>query len=119
MPYYSLTSVSVSGSTTTYNGTITGGGSNAYAGLYFTVSGFLTNGNNVPFLCTASTGSTLVCTTSTQVNETDPATATQDGNTFSGAPIPSPMNRPTYAGLILGNLPPPPSGSGGGMVIRF
>jgi hypothetical protein len=78
MPNYALTSVAVTGGTTTYNGTITGGAANAYVGYSFTVSGFTTSGNNVTFVVTASTATTLVCTTITQVNETQSAVAVQD-----------------------------------------
>jgi hypothetical protein len=78
MPNYALTSVAVTGGTTTYNGTITGGAANAYVGYSFTVSGFTTSGNNVTFTVTASTAATLVCTTTTQANETNTAVAVQD-----------------------------------------
>lgn len=71
-----LSQVTVSGSTTTYTGTITGGASNAFAGGTFIVAGFTNAGNNVTITVTASTATTLVCTTTTQVNESHAATAT-------------------------------------------
>ena len=71
-----LTQVTVSGSTTTYTGTITGGGSNAFTGSKFVVAGFTNAGNNITITVTSSTATTLVCTTSTQVNETHAGTAT-------------------------------------------
>jgi hypothetical protein len=73
----SLTQVSVSGTTTTYTGTITGGGSNAFVGRQFLIAGFTNSGNNGLITVTASTTTTLVCTTGLQVNETASATATQ------------------------------------------
>jgi hypothetical protein len=76
---FTLTSVAVTGVTTTYNGTITGGAANAYAGFQFTVAGFVNAGNNVTFTVTSSTATTLVTTTTTQVNETHAATSTGIG----------------------------------------
>lgn len=70
-----LTSVAVVGAVTTYNGTITGGAANAFAGHNFLIEGFTIAGNNGFFLCTASTATTLVFTTSTQANETHAGTA--------------------------------------------
>jgi hypothetical protein len=71
-----LTSVAVAGPVTTYNGTITGGGANAFAGFVFLFAGFANNGNNGNFKIVSSTATTLVVTTTTQVNETRAATAT-------------------------------------------
>lgn len=45
--------------TAQYTGTITGGGSNAFAGLTFTVTGFVAANNNGTFICTASTTTIL------------------------------------------------------------
>lgn len=70
-----LTSVSVSGTTTTYTGTITGGAANAFAGFRFLISGFTNQSNNGVVLVTSSTATTLVCTTLTQINENASATA--------------------------------------------
>lgn len=70
-----LTSVSVSGTTTTYNGTITGGGANAFAGFRFLIKGFINAGNNGEILVTSSTATTLVCTTIAQISETNAASA--------------------------------------------
>ena len=72
-----LTSVAnASGGTTVYTGTITGGGSNAFAGNRFTVAGFTTGANNGTFVCTASTTTTLTLNNSAGVAETHAATAT-------------------------------------------
>jgi|SRR5208282_268035 len=46
--------------TTTYTGTFTNGGSNAYAGLVLCLSGFGTAANNGTFLCIQSTTTTIV-----------------------------------------------------------
>jgi hypothetical protein len=58
---YSITSTSISGSLTTYTGTITGGGASALAGQAFTMSGWTAGnvGNNGTFICTTSTITTL------------------------------------------------------------
>lgn len=65
-----------SGATTTYTGTITGGGSNAFAGETFVVAGFTNAVNNGEFICTASTITTLVLENAAGVSETHAATAT-------------------------------------------
>lgn len=62
-----------------YTGTITGGGSNALAGRYFSITGFTTAANNsIPpgFLCSASTATTLTLNNTAAVAETHAATAT-------------------------------------------
>lgn len=48
--------------TTVYTGTFTNGGSNAYAGLTLTFSGFSTAANNGTFICVASTTTTVTVT---------------------------------------------------------
>jgi hypothetical protein len=73
---FALTQVTVAGPSTTYTGTITGGAGNAYAGSSFLFSGFTNFGNNVIAKVTASTATTLVVTTTTQVNETHSGIAT-------------------------------------------
>lgn len=70
-----LTQVAVSGTTTTYTGTITGGAANAFAGHTFLIAGFVNVGNNSLIQITASTATTLVCVTGPQTNETHAATA--------------------------------------------
>jgi len=80
-PVLTLTQVAVAGPVTTYTGTITGGASDAFVGLTFTIAGFTNVLNNVQITVTASTATTLVCVTSTQVNETDSATALDDSAT--------------------------------------
>ena len=63
--------------TAVYTGTITGGGSNAFAGLTFIVAGFVTNPqNNGTFICTASNTTTLTLENASAVAETHAATAT-------------------------------------------
>ena len=71
-----------SSGSTAYTGTITGGGSNAFAGLYFVVAGFTKATNNSAyagaqgFLCTASTTTVLTLTNALGVAETHAGTAT-------------------------------------------
>ena len=73
---------SASGGSTAYTGTITGGGSNAFAGLYFVVAGFVNATNNSAyagaqgFLCTASTATVLTLTNALGIAETHAGTAT-------------------------------------------
>lgn len=79
---FTLTSVDNAGN---FTGTITGGGSNAYAGFRFTIGGF-TNGANNPVgaTCTASTATTLSFSLTT-VTETHAGTANNYGATgFQG-----------------------------------
>lgn len=65
-----------SGSNTTYTGTITNGGANAYAGQWFLITGFGTAANNGLFLCTGSTATTLIMANSSGVaSSTQVATA--------------------------------------------
>jgi hypothetical protein len=59
-----------------YTGTITGGGSNAFAGLTFVVAGFVTTTNNGTFVCTASTTTTLTLANIASAAETHAGTAT-------------------------------------------
>jgi hypothetical protein len=83
----SLTQVTVTGATTTYTGTITGGGSNAFVGRQFLIAGFVNSGNNILITVTASTATTLVCDTTSQVNETHAGTATQGAIWYNSAPL--------------------------------
>jgi hypothetical protein len=77
---FTLTSVaSSSGNTAVYTGTITGGGSNAFAGYTFVVAGFVTHtSNNGEFICTASGTTTLTLENASAVSETHAATATSE-----------------------------------------
>jgi hypothetical protein len=78
IPQLALTSVlGFSLGTTTYNGTITGGASNALAGQSFTVTGFSNSVNNGTFICTGSTATTLTLNNGAGVAETNPGVATQ------------------------------------------
>jgi hypothetical protein len=65
-----------SGGNTVYTGTITGGGSNAYAGYKFVVAGFDNSANNGTLVCTASTTTTLTLNNGSGVSDTHAATAT-------------------------------------------
>jgi hypothetical protein len=104
LPSLALTQVTVVGGTTTYTGTITGGATNAYAGQILTISGFTIAGNNVVFTVTASTATTLVGTTTTQVNESHAAatapTQTLYAVNMSWAPIPDQLSD-IYNNLFL------------------
>jgi hypothetical protein len=62
-------------SSTVYVGTITGGAGNAYAGYYFTISGFNNPTNNGTFLAIASTATTLTLVNALSVNETNAGNA--------------------------------------------
>jgi hypothetical protein len=73
-----LTQVTVGATTATYTGTITGGAANGLVGKTFLIGGFTNAGNNALINVTASTGSTLVCSLTSQVNETNPGTAHQN-----------------------------------------
>lgn len=74
-----LSSVAASvGGTAVYTGTITGGGSNAFAGFVFIIAGFTNGVNNGTFLCTASTATTLTLVNAVAVLETHAGTATSD-----------------------------------------
>jgi hypothetical protein len=62
--------------TAVYTGTITGGGSNAFAGQTFVVAGFTGANNNGTFIATASSGTTLTLANDVATAETHAATAT-------------------------------------------
>lgn len=70
---FTLTSVNGAG---VYTGTITGGASNAFAGIPFTIAGFANAANNQTSVCTASTATTITLTNTSTVSETHAATAT-------------------------------------------
>ena len=73
---------SVVGSTGVYAGTITGGASNAFAGQWFTVTGFAASSgvNNGFYLCTASTAIALTLANASATNETHAGHAILGGN---------------------------------------
>jgi hypothetical protein len=80
---FTLTSVAnASGGNTAYTGTITGGGSNAFAGYTFTIAGFTNAANNGSFVCASSTATTLTLQNASGVAQTHAATATEPGNTY-------------------------------------
>ena len=70
------------GGSTVYTGTITGGGSNFYAGYTFVVVDFDNPNNNGTFLCSASTSASLTLNNANGVAETQTASAADQGNTY-------------------------------------
>jgi hypothetical protein len=65
--------------TTVYTGTFPLGGSNAYVGMVFTISGFANAGNNGSFAVTASTTTTLTLANPNGIAETVAASAITSG----------------------------------------
>jgi hypothetical protein len=61
--------------TAIYTGTITGGGSNAFAGASVTIAGFVNGVNNGVFYCLASTATTLTLSNILCLNEVHAGTA--------------------------------------------
>lgn len=81
-PSVTLSLISVtaaSGGTTVYNGIITGGASNAFAGKTFVVSDWTNAVNNGTFVCSASTATTLTLQNASGVAETGAGAATTEG----------------------------------------
>jgi uncharacterized repeat protein (TIGR01451 family) len=78
---------------TTYNGTITGGAGNAYNGDTVVVTGFVNAGNNGTFKATASSATTLTLNNIASIAETDPGTATISTGTST-----------VYTGTITGGI---------------
>jgi len=72
----SAVAASTDGVHSVYTGTITGGGSNAFAGQQFIIAGFANAVNNGTFAVTASTTTTLTVVGVNQVAETHAGTAT-------------------------------------------
>jgi uncharacterized protein (TIGR02217 family) len=71
-----ITLASVATGTGVYTGNVYGGDNNAYAGRYFTVTGFVTHTtNNGTFLCTASDATHLTLANSASNSESHAATA--------------------------------------------
>jgi hypothetical protein len=74
--FFTLTSVdNASGGSTLYVGTITGGDSNAFAGVTFIISGFGNAVNNGTFVCLASSSQTLLLANASGTMEMHAATA--------------------------------------------
>lgn len=77
---FTLTAVASSSGTSpadaVYTGTITGGGSNAFVGYVFVVTGFTNAVNNGTFQCVASSATTLTLANASATSETHAATAT-------------------------------------------
>jgi hypothetical protein len=87
-----LTAVASTGGNTTYTGTITGGGANAFAGKSVIIAGFATSTNNGTFTIASSTATTIVVVTTVQtVDETHAGTAQVSG-----------VSQTTYTGTITG-----------------
>ncbi len=80
----SISSVATSsGSTAVYTGVFPNGGSNAYAGYVFQITGFVTNpGNNGSFVVTASTTTTLTLANSVAISETHVAVGVSAGAVY-------------------------------------
>ena len=82
IPAFTLTAVAAaSGGVAVYTGTITSGGSNAFEGIDFTITGFDNAVNNGVFSCTASTTTTLTLTNPNAVADTHAGTAQPDQTT--------------------------------------
>ena len=80
-PAFTLTAAAnASGGTTVYTGTIPGGGSNAYVGFQFVVTGFDKSANNGTFTCIDSSTTTLTLINSAGVSDTHSASATGAGD---------------------------------------
>lgn len=94
-----------SGGSTVYTGTITNGGSNAFANCYFYVIGFVNSANNGLYLCTASSTTTLTLSNANGVAETRVAVAAQISHTLSSVAA----GTGVYQGLFTGGA------SGGGL----
>jgi uncharacterized repeat protein (TIGR01451 family) len=78
---------------TVYNGTITGGAGNAFAGDTVVVSGFTNGTNNGTFVVSASTATTLTLNNVASIAETNPGTAMVEGGAITTT---------TYLGTITG-----------------
>lgn len=73
-----------SGTVITYTGTITGGGSNAFVGYQFVITGFVNATNNVTAICIASSTTTLALAVPVSgVAETHAGTATSSSSITS------------------------------------
>ena len=80
-PAFTLTAAAnASEGTTVYTGTIPGGGSNAYIGFQFVVSGFDKSANNGTFTCIDSSTTTLTLKNTAGVSDTHAASATGVGD---------------------------------------
>src|SRR5208282_3338375 len=71
-----------SSGTSVYTGTITGGGSNAFAGMIFQVAGFSDTQNNGTFVATASTITTLTLENTQGTAQSIAATAQSSGAVY-------------------------------------
>lgn len=81
-PVLTLSAVAASsGNQAVYTGTITGGGSNAFAGHSFIIAGFVNGVNNGSFVCVASTTTTLTLVNEFSIAETHAGTAQDEQGT--------------------------------------
>jgi hypothetical protein len=69
---------------TIYTGTLTGGGSNAFAGLTFVITGFADSTDNGTFVCSASSVTTITLDNAVANGETHAGTATTSPSTIPG-----------------------------------
>ena len=85
----------------TYVGTVTGGGSNAFAGYMFVVTGFAASSgaNNGTFLCVGSSTTTLLLVNLSAVAETHSGTATSQSYTTYTVPAGLGGTSNEYAGM--------------------
>lgn len=70
------------GSPAVYTGVFPSGGANAYAGMKFTVAGYVNAQNNGTFVCTASTTTTLSLTNTAAITEVLAGTAHSTGAVY-------------------------------------
>lgn len=99
-----LTSVAnASNGVTVYTGTITGGGSNAFATYTVNIAGFVNAANNGSFVCTASSTTTITLSNTVGVSETHAANAAIKG--IAGDPLGLARVLGTGGGAINGDWP--------------
>ncbi len=96
-----------SGGSTIYTGTITGGGSNAFANQWALFAGFDNSANNGYYLVTASTTATLTVANAGGVADTHAATAEVNGSII----LPSYSTLDTTNATVVGGVLP----AGGGI----
>lgn len=93
---FTFTVASPASGLTQYTGTITGGGTNLFAGCWFTVTGFTNAANNGTFLCVSNSVSQITVYNPNSIAETHAGTAQQ----ISGITLRVPLGA---AYLSLGN----------------
>src|SRR5271163_328251 len=88
-----------------YTGTITGGGTNLFAGFTFVVAGFDLANNNGTFICTANTTTTLTLENAFATADTHAATATSQEITGAATLVYYVNPAKTYTTGTYGKLP--------------